>query len=268
MTHASPAWRRLFSRARFRHLRRELPLNIANRGQWLFREWLKPVLVMPVTVKAPNGASYYLSSDPLDGVILTELLQAYDPLFYPPEMAQLPEGAWGLDVGAHHGAYAVTTLTRFPKLHLISVEPDPAGFKVLAKNIALNRLEEKCELVEAAITDAAGEFLLEQSSEGSWGNSLVPFSHEARTAKVRGVTLATILRGRKIEFLKSNCEGGEYSLIPQMLQLDHLPKVVVLLLHPRNGEENRLLQSLAHAGYEVRPTCTSEDHPRYVCVRH
>lgn len=232
----------------------------------MFREWLKPVLVMPMTVAAPGGARYYLSTDPLDAVILAELLQAYEPLFYPPEMDRLPPDALGLDVGAHHGAYAVTTLTRYPHLRLISVEPDPGGFKLLSKNIELNRLDERCELVEVAITDKNDDFFLEPSAEGSWGNKIVAAPNGHRTAKIRGVTLATVLGGRKIDFLKSNCEGGEYSLIPQLLRMGHFPKIIVLLLHPRNGKEQALLGSLIDAGYKIRPTCTSDDHPRYVCV--
>lgn len=262
------AWRQLLSRSHFRKIRRDIPKQILNRRRWLLREWLKPVVVMPLTANSVTGAKYYLSSDPLDGLILSDFLQTYEPLFFPPEIEQLlPEDTLGLDLGAHHGAYAVTTLTRYPKLRLISVEPDPAGFEILAANIALNTLQDRCECVGAALTDTDGEFLLEESEEGSWGNIVVPARRERPTVRIRGMTLTTLLRGRKIDFLKSNCEGREYSLIPQMLARNSLPKVLILLLHPRNGEETRLLGLLHGAGYAIRPTCTSENHPRYVCVR-
>ncbi len=259
--------RALASRSRLQDAMRLAPAGVRNRRVWLLRSWLKPVLVLPVTIHLEDGTRVKLSSDPLDDVVLGELWMQYQSLFFPAELALLPENAIALDVGAHHGAFAVAFLARFPSMQLIALEPDPQGFRMLSENIDENHLGRRCELIQAAIADREGEVLFEQSEEGSWGNSVVDAPTGRPTSSVRGISLATLLRGRHVDFVKSNCEGGEYSLIPQLLRMKVLPRVIVLLLHPRDGEEQKLLASLTNVGYDVTPTCTSPSHPRYVCVR-
>lgn len=260
--------RQLASRYRLQEAVRTTPAVVLNRKTWAFREWLKPLTVVPVTIHLADGTRVWLSSDPLDDVVLKELWTTYRPLFFPEALASLPEDAVGLDVGAHHGAFAVALLQKFPRMQLICVEPDNEGFQTLSQNIETNQFDARCELVKAAIADRDGDLLFEQSDEGSWGNSVVTSQGALPVTTVRGISLATLLRGRQVDFVKSNCEGGEYSLIPQLLALRTLPRVIVLLLHPRNGEEALLLESLRNAGYDVQPTCTSHSHPRYVCVRN
>lgn len=266
MAQHPPAWRQLLSRSRLRQIRHKVPQQVSSRGKWIVREWLKPVGTVATTVSTTDGTRYFLSSDPLDDIVLRELWESYEPLFYPKEMARLPAESLVLDAGAHHGAYAANTLARYPGFRMVSVEPDPVGFRTLSRNIAINGFQSRCELVEAAITERDGDFLLEQSDEGSWGNSVVEGETRNATARIRGVSLASLLQGRKPDLVKSNCEGGEYTLVPQMLALGLRPKIVVLLVHPKGGLENELMGSLSAAGYEIRPTCTSESHPRFVCL--
>jgi FkbM family methyltransferase len=258
---------KLFSPRRIKDLLNHVPETVETKFRFVIRLWLKDLLVMPIVVRSTAGSRYFLSTDPLDDIILRELLTTYGPLFYPPEMRMLGPTALILDVGAHHGAYAVTTLSLFPEMRMISVEPDAEGFRILEKNIALNSFASRCELVNAAITDRDGQCLLEKSSEGSWGNTVVTAPRARPSDVVRALSLKSILNGRHVDVVKLNCEGGEYSIVPQLLSLNRLPSVIILLVHPRDGEEAILFSMLTGAGYALRPTCTSDSHPRLVCIQ-
>lgn len=60
-----------------------------------------------------------------------------------------------VDVGAHHGAYAIV-LGKIAKERggkLIAIEPHPENFKVLQKNVAMNGLDSTVSLDNVAVTE-------------------------------------------------------------------------------------------------------------------
>jgi hypothetical protein len=63
-----------------------------------------------------------------------------------------------VDVGAHHGAYAIVIGKSVQKLggRVIAVEPNPQSFDVLEQNIRLNKLENTVMCEQVAIADKAG----------------------------------------------------------------------------------------------------------------
>jgi FkbM family methyltransferase len=61
-----------------------------------------------------------------------------------------------IDVGANIGTTAIPALQVHGFERAIAYEPDPANLRVLRANIALNDLDERLEVVAAAVSDAAG----------------------------------------------------------------------------------------------------------------
>jgi FkbM family methyltransferase len=228
-----------------------------------FAKWFQ----IPCVAHCNNGASYYLSRDPLDDVIVTDLLGAYGDLFFPLDISEIPENAWILDLGSHHGAYAVTALLRYPTAQVIAVEPDPNALNLLRKNIELNSLKDRIEIVDAAIGAQDGEAMLEQSIEGSWGNRVITKPGASPVVRIKTLCLTSILRSRRPYLIKCNCEGGEFTLIPQMLSMGLRPRFIILFLHPEEGDSNALLDMLTQVGYQATATHSSATHPRYVCRR-
>ena len=52
-----------------------------------------------------------------------------------------------------------------------------------------------------------------------------------------------------------------------MFKLGVKPKVIILCAHPDAGNVDALIDLVEGQGYDVRPTKSSETHPRFVCVR-
>jgi FkbM family methyltransferase len=67
-----------------------------------------------------------------------------------------------IDVGAHHGAYAVLIgqIVRHLNGKVIAVEPNPRSFKILCNNVQLNGLEDVIICEQVAVSDRPGSMNL------------------------------------------------------------------------------------------------------------
>jgi FkbM family methyltransferase len=252
---------------RLRNCRREIPANVRNPWPWTVRRFLSPIKTVNCRVRLDDGAVFQLAHDRLDDRIIEDTYGPFAPLFFPAELAQVPSDALILDVGAHHGVYTVAMLRRYPSARIIAIEPDPVGAGMLRHNVALNGLESRVEVVEAAIGTRDGVGSLEQSDEGSWGNRIVAKDGSPNAVTVRTSRLATILRGRSPQVVKSNCEGGEFALVPQLFELGLRPTLMILLTHPTEGSTAQLLELVRAHGYRVASVAGDEIQPRFVCSR-
>jgi len=243
--------------------RRAMSPKIRNRTSCALRRALLPHWKIRMTAKLADGTKIDLSEDPLDDRILADLLGRFEPLFYPENLKEFPAGQWILDVGAHHGAYAAIALARYPGARLIAVEPDPQGFAKLRRNVQLNHLEDRIELVNGAIADAEGQSRLIASDEGSWGNYIDPKAAEG--IPVKTLRLDSILKGRSPYLVKTNCEGGEFALIPQLFALNLKPPYLILLAHPQMGDIAQLRATVEQQGYRITPIRSTEMHTRWLC---
>ena len=216
-------------------------------------------------VQRPDGARFLLSHDPLDEQILLDTYGTFAPLFFPRGLEAFPPDAWILDVGAHHGIYAVAALHRYPRSRLIAVEPDPDGVTLLRDNLAINGFQDRAEIVHGSVATQDGRGLLERSRYGSWANRMVAAPGGDPVVMVRTFRLESILNGRKPFLVKCNCEGGEFEVIPQLFTLGILPPWIILLVHPQEGPGDELVSAVARQGYGVTPVCSTPPQPRFVC---
>lgn len=120
---------------------------------------------------------------------------------------EVNEGDIVLDVGASTGIWTYTILHRKPK-HVICVEPSKAEFPHLIKNT----LGHPVTHVNKAITDGNGfsdaisTYYFNHFGEGS-----------AYVETIRFKTLVELYALDRINFLKTDCEGGEY----EIFKLEH-----------------------------------------------
>ena len=89
----------------------------------------------------------------------TDYVQLHSVVNY---VSQLKDQPTVIDIGAHHGAYAVILGKIVQKMggRVIAVEPNPQSFEVLKNNIRLNRLENTVICVQIAIADKDGKMNL------------------------------------------------------------------------------------------------------------
>jgi len=119
-----------------------------------------------------------------------------------------------VDVGAHHGAYAVVLgkIAQERGGKVIAIEPNPASFTVLARNVALNGLEGTVALEQVAITQRSSTVRL--ALLGS--ESFVSEESQPDTLEVKGEPLSDVLRRHgvsHVDLLIIDVEGAELPVL-------------------------------------------------------
>ena len=117
-----------------------------------------------------------------------------------------------VEVGAHHGAYAVL-LGKLLRKHggrLIALEPNPNAFDTLCQNIELNDLANIVTCIKAGVSDSPGELSI--SDQGSQSHLVAGGQGELVMVK----TLAQILLEqdvRTVDLLLIDVEGAELPVL-------------------------------------------------------
>jgi hypothetical protein len=140
-----------------------------------------------------------------------------------------------IDVGANVGGFSLLASTR-TKNKIISVEP--VLYDVLEENILLNKKKDQIIPLKAAFGDG-------NEKEITWG----------KTVRVNGITLSKLLKmaGGRCDFLKMDCEGGEWDGILQCDELDKIGRVA-MEYHYFNKERDveLLVQKFKDSGFNVK----------------
>ena len=242
------------------------PHIITNWRLWALRRALMPYVILQFWAISHQHSRFFLSKDRVDDLILEDIIKKFSTLYFPDEMLFLGN-LLILDIGAHHGFYAVETLRRNPQAHLIAVEPNPSALGLLKKNLAANNALDRVEIVHAGIGSYDGHALLEHSSNGSWSRRTIAMDpNNPQDNQICLRTAATILQGRKPNVIKCNAEGAEFELFPQLFLLDIYPPVVILMAHPEYGDVDSLLNLFRKKNYRVRDAGSTQKRIRLHCL--
>jgi len=234
------------------------------RERWLYglKRTLRPNINFSIWVTTKNGAKIHLGEDVIDEAILSDLSEDLEGLYFPNNLDLKPRDLV-LDLGGHHGLYAVELLARFPGIRILSIEPDPDGAATIQKHIDKNGAASNIKVIPYAIGMGEKQGFLADNDDGSWGKTLENFKKE-NSIPVQVVTLRHILEGEsgQIKLIKSNCEGGEFDLVPQMIELNLRPDLIILMVHPDRGDMEGLINMLSNYGYRAR---LARDYPTNPC---
>ena len=129
-----------------------------------------------------------------------------------------------LDVGANIGFYSVGLALAQARARVIACEPAPAAAALCGRNIAAvaQRLRERgsgIELVQAAISDRAGEALLRVSQDAGHNSLLEVENFQAQSITVRTTTIDQLCAERRITQVavaKIYVEGAELDVLRGM----------------------------------------------------
>lgn len=119
-----------------------------------------------------------------------------------------------IDIGAHIGIFSIYA-TQNKKAKIYAFEPSSKNFKILKRNIKLNKCEENIRAFNEAVTNKRGEVKLFQG-ESSVLNSAFLTSNFLKKEIVKSTTLEKIFidnRLKKVDILKIDCEGSEYDIL-------------------------------------------------------
>jgi len=158
--------------------------------------------------------------------------------FYGLNSIELTENDTVIDIGANVGLFSIYVKKKFG-CKIIAFEPIPQNFENLKKNILLNGFSESdFELHQSAITDLEdAEISIGTSISNSGGSSIFEsgdFTSLCRTERIDKYI------NKKCTYLKIDCEGGEYSIIPSILHLLNNFKYLGIEYHSYNSSQDAI----------------------------
>lgn len=135
-----------------------------------------------------------------------------------------------VDIGANIGKYTVILGKQLNKNgEVIAIEPEPNIFKILKKNVKLNRLK-KVTLLNLACSDSDGflDFYLDAEGAGM-GHSLIKKWNKKISVQTRTLDgLLKELKIKKVDMIKMDVEEAEPMVLKgaiKILKKDH-PKII------------------------------------------
>lgn len=137
-----------------------------------------------------------------DPYVFTEQKRDYGRL------AHRAKGAIVLDFGGHCGFFNVYLTRNHTPRQIITVEPDPKLLPCLRKNCSMGTEIIQAAVVDRTYPDKTAKLFLGKTFAAT--NSLEPFRGRD-TVDVPIVYFQTLL-ARGVQFVKCDCEGGEYGL--------------------------------------------------------
>ena len=167
----------------------------------------------------------------------------------------IPPGGVALDVGSHVGFYTVLFASLVgPTGRVVGVEPVPANFAVLERNVNLNRFG-WVDLLHAAASDRTGTGRL-STQLGQTALGSLELQREGTAIDVPLVRLDAYLRERGIDhlsFVKMDVEGHELTVlhgIEDFLAPADGPVLMVEMLPGRDRIWAEIVRWLERLGYE------------------
>lgn len=163
-----------------------------------------------------NGVKFYMKSGQTEGLIINEI---WGEKVYTPESFLISEKDTVVDIGAHKGVFSIYAAKKAVNGVVYSFEPFKENISFLKKNIQINKCK-NISVFETAVSNKNGYDDLYIKPDFSAGISSIKSEYtsgnEVKKIKVKAITLEKIFKMCKIDkinFLKIDCEGGEYKIL-------------------------------------------------------
>lgn len=166
----------------------------------------------PFTIELRDGGRYRARSA-MDVWIIKETCIDRD---YERGATPIQDGWTVVDIGAGAGDFAISAARRAPRSRVYAFEPWAESFDLMRENLALNGVTNVSPFPEA-VAGKSGELFL-FTPTGIEGQHRTGDSDTGAGVPVPAVTLAQAFERSSIEvcdFLKIDCEGGEYEILFQ-----------------------------------------------------
>lgn len=169
--------------------------------------------------------------------------------------APIQDGWTVVDVGAGIGEFAVDTAVRHPSAVVHALEPSPGSYALLCRNVQLNGAG-NVRPYEVAVTGDTGATRLDVSSDDGASHHVVADLVPAGTVEVAARTLRAVLDDLQIskcDFLKIDCEGGEYALLlaADRVTLGRVSRICLEYHDGPWGTHGQLVDHLTAAGFRT-----------------
>lgn len=163
-----------------------------------------------------------------------------------------------IDVGANIGVYTILAAAKIKKGKIYSFEPVATVLDDLYRNIRLNDLEDRVQVVEKVASDKTGysEFIAEDISEYSHISS----NKTASSLSMPSIRLDDFCRNKKIGFvdvIKIDVEGAEFKVLKGLEGYLKKGKVGILIIELNRTNQlfgknsNEIIDYLSKLDYHV-----------------
>jgi len=244
----------MLAKASFTLLRNILKLFMGKEKayKWLSSKDLSYInfMINDVTIKTSSGVIFYCRKKKGDLNVVGEHYEAdqMDIHFKPKDTEII------IDVGANVGKYALLACKKVGNEGLVfALDPDTDCVRIIEKNKTLNKFENLVN-IEAAMGDKDGHVEFYQSFDGARHSTTWIPPHEARTIKVKQITLDSLMNEyklKKIDWLKIDAEGAEYDILVGGKEALNHTKNILLEVHTKELE-HKCIDILQHHGFQTK----------------
>ena len=139
--------------------------------------------------------------------------------YYLSSMAVFREGDTVVDIGAHVGVMSIYLAKTFPFIKVYAIEPDPANYACLIRNLELNGVTNVTAINTAVSGDGEGKTLYVDVSDSAWATtdaSLACSRGPLRVEEVASVTLEALFDEHEIRhcrLLKITAPGSVLDIL-------------------------------------------------------
>lgn len=180
-------------------------------------------------------------------------VRTFWPIFFSGIYEVEPDDCLILDAGANVGAFTLYALLRAPRALVVAIEPAPDSCARVREMVKRNGFEARCEIHEKALAVTEGVTNIDLSWETQFrktgiGETIVGTS-----------SLDAIVGSRKVDLLKLDIEGAEYTVLESSQCLRDVARLA-MEYHPA-GSIDSVIRSLETVGLEK--TLVREDGEGY-----
>lgn len=163
------------------------------------------------------------------------------------------------DVGANIGMATFYFKWLYPEAHIHAFEPNPAAFKLLEKNVAVNQLK-GVDLHACALSDTPGTLTLHVNPVygGMLTASVFARNNTPTSVEVPTEILSQYLHSKPADFLKMDVEGAEVAIARDLNAQNswqHIKECVIEYHHhisPASPQIGAFLESMERAGFDYQ----------------
>lgn len=155
-----------------------------------------------------------------------------------------------LDVGANIGSYTILA-SKVCKTSVIALEPVPSTFTKLARNVAVNQVQDIVDLKRVAAGETLGE--LQFSCDQDTTNQVVDETYSGKKTKVATQPLDKILASRTANFWKIDVEGFEHEVLAGASSALLAKELEVVLLEANDDTLSEIMRNSGFNQYNYDP---------------
>lgn len=185
------------------------------------------------------------------GKVLRVLLGSYEPEQSALFVAHLTPGSRLLDLGASHGYYALLAARLAgPTGAVVAFEPDPTNAAYLRQHVRCNRLEDRIDVRQIAISERSGTARFGGGSGTGTGRLL---NDGATTVQVASLDEVDLGGAKNPTHIKIDVEGAELAVLRGAVQVIADARPMIFLSTHGQEVHRACLHLLKGWGYRCEP---------------